>query len=125
MATIDPNLVSDETLAAEGFDLGSPALEAIHDPDTRAMLLRAFREEHRESTQIIRESILTGDRTAARDLLHKLMGSTATIGAVDLRQAVLDVQARVRTTPPSVDATTLNRFGDEFARVITLLDKLG
>lgn len=117
-------IVSDETLVSIGFDVTSPALEMITDPDGRVRLLRLFCEEHDTSAVNARESVVAGDHVVARDVLHKLMGTSATIGLAELHRAVLALQDEIHTDPDAVNAATLDAFTGELDRVMSALAPL-
>lgn len=118
--------VSDDALAAIGFDVGSPGLETITEPEPRLRILRAFRDEHRTTMDEVRASVANGDdRTRARALLHKLLGSTATLGLPGLRAAVIDLHTSIREHSDAVPPAHVEAFNAELARVIIELDALG
>lgn len=117
--------VGDESLTAMGFDVTSPALDVITDPETRIRLLTLFRDEHRGSSTIVRESLASDSHEAARNILHKLMGTTATVGLSDLRGCVLALQAEIHSDDSTIDDAVTDRFIDELDRIIAALDVLG
>lgn len=117
-------LVSDEHLATLGFDTNSPALEVVTDAPTRRRILVIFHDEHRESSARIRDSVLNGDRREARDLLHKLMGTTATVGLDDLRAKVIELQDLIHSNPPTIGPAEVEPLTTELDRVIGALSPL-
>jgi len=59
------------------------------------LILKTYREENIDTGQRLREVIAKQDYSAARQILHKIKGSTGSIGADKLFQIITDLQKAI------------------------------
>jgi len=63
--------------------------------DLYQLILKTYREENIDTGQRLREVIAKQDYSAARQILHKIKGSTGSIGADKLFQIITDLQKAI------------------------------
>lgn len=105
-----PRTPTDEVLGARGFDLTAPGIASIPDPHIRLRVLRAFLHEHADTAPLVVAAVASRDSTTSRELLHKLTGSTATIGLAALHRSVVALHRMLRDHPDDDPAPELAAF---------------
>jgi HPt (histidine-containing phosphotransfer) domain-containing protein len=98
--------------AVAGIDLAIGLSITRGRPERYVRLLRLFAKDHSDDMQIVRASLLQGDREAAERVVHSLKGVAGTLGVSEVYPLVVELNKMLRST-----ATV-----DELLAVIPALD---
>jgi PAS domain S-box-containing protein len=98
-----PEAVADSVLAEAlgavvGIDLTIGLSITRGRPERYARLLRLFAKDHADDVEVVRESLLQGNRDAAERVVHSLKGVAGTLGVSEVYPLVVELNKMIRST---------------------------
>jgi len=114
-----PPPAADILTRISGLDVTAGLRLVAGDHQRLIKLLRLFVDSHREHSEKIRHSMLSGDYKNVRLLVHSLKGAAATLGFKDLAQSAATVEKAVMAeTPVNALAPDIDQLASRLASTL-------
>lgn len=106
-----------------GFDFTNTLLLLGGDEALLKELLLGFKEEMVGVPEQIREKAESGDIPSARDIVHRIKGSSGNVGAMDLHKIAQQLEAELKQGTYNPD--TFQKFQAQYTATMYEIDRLG